>query len=642
MVKWSILAALCAPLIFAQARPVTATRIVRGNGVPAAGLCSTAADVGKIYFRADPAAANSTQYNCANIAASTYAWELGAGGGSSTAYTTTFSAVTGLTVTAATHGQGAKVVGFAFDNATPANLITETANFPTVAVNGDIVFAWSGSKTGYVIISSLGSGSASAGVTSVALVGTANKIAVSGTCTITTTGTCTFTIPDGAQLVTPDIGVATGTSLALTGSFSQGPSPPPAASGGTGAAEVYGLGSDPTANCVASGVGCLSWNTNGLKVSINADTLAYVTRGPASTTSGNGVCWNSTIGAILSDCGFVATTNARAISTTSPLGGGGNLSADRTLTCTTCVVASSPGAGLAHFAGGTQTATSSAVVEGDLTLADVTTKNASTSAHGFVPKLDNTSTHFLNGQGAWTTPAGGGGSGCITSGSNNQMVEDDGAGGCKSVTRTIATTSPLSGGGDLTADRTLACATCVVSTSPGVGVAHFAGSTQTETSSPVVSADLNITTTTCTNQLVSAISSGAVGTCHTIVQGDLPATTRARVFGAGFVNGGSALVAGASTYFTIPYACTISAWNITVDAGTATIDIWKIATGTAIPTVTNTIVASAAPAISTGTALHSTTLTGWTTSVTANDIFGINLKTVATATQATLNVQCDQ
>ncbi len=49
-----------------------------------------------------------------------------------------------------------------------------------------------------------------------------------------------------------------------------------------------------------------------------------------------------------------------SIATTSPLGGG-TITTSGTLTCTTCVVASSPGAGIAHFAGSTQTVTSSAV-----------------------------------------------------------------------------------------------------------------------------------------------------------------------------------------------------------------------------------------------------------------------------------------
>ena len=115
-----------------------------------------------------------------------------------------------------------------------------------------------------------------------------------------------------------------------------------------------------------------------------------------------------------------------------------------------------------------------------------------------------------------------------------------------------------------------------------------------------------------------------------------------RAIGASFNGGGLALTAGKTVYFTVPYACTIAAWNIAVDTGTATIDVWKIATGTAIPTVTNTITAAALPAISTGTAIHSTTLTGWTTSVAQNDIFGINLEAVSGATYANLILQCNQ
>jgi len=115
-----------------------------------------------------------------------------------------------------------------------------------------------------------------------------------------------------------------------------------------------------------------------------------------------------------------------------------------------------------------------------------------------------------------------------------------------------------------------------------------------------------------------------------------------RGFGYTFNGAGTALVAGQTGYLTIPFACTISAWNMSVDTGTATVDVWKIATGTAIPTVSNTITASALPAIASNTSLHSTTLTGWTTAVAANDIVGINLKTTASATVVNLTLECDQ
>ncbi|MGA2433934.1 MAG: hypothetical protein ABSG25_01475 [Bryobacteraceae bacterium] len=46
----------------------------------------------------------------------------------------------------------------------------------------------------------------------------------------------------------------------------------------------------------------------------------------------------------------------------------------------------------------------SAVVEADITLADNTTNNVSTSAHGFIPKAPNDATQFFRGDGAWGLP----------------------------------------------------------------------------------------------------------------------------------------------------------------------------------------------------------------------------------------------
>jgi hypothetical protein len=128
----------------------------------------------------------------------------------------------------------------------------------------------------------------------------------------------------------------------------------------------------------------------------------------------------------------------------------------------------------------------------------------------------------------------------------------------------------------------------------------------------------------------------------TAVAGQIPANVRARAIGSSFSGGGGALTAGLVNYFTVPFACTVSAWSMTVDTGTIAIDVWKVATGTAIPTVSNTITASAVPAISTGTAFHSATVTGWTTSVAANDIFAFNIKAASGPTVASIVLECDQ
>lgn len=198
-----------------------------------------------------------------------------------------------------------------------------------------------------------------------------------------------------------------------------------------------------------------------------------------------------------------------------------------------------------------------------------------------------------------------------------------------------------------------ACATCVVATSPGVGIAHFAGSTQTVTSSLIVAADVTSATITGT-QIASNVALAGSPTTTTQSADDASTKvattayvdrmkTRSINFSVGDP-GGSALTAAATTtaYFTVPYTCSISAWNLLIDAGTITVKFWKIASGTAIPTSANSINTSGV-AISSGTAIHSTTLSDFTsTAVTANDIMAMNVTVVATAKYVSGTLQCDQ
>lgn len=105
---------------------------------------------------------------------------------------------------------------------------------------------------------------------------------------------------------------------------------------------------------------------------------------------------------------------------------------------------------------------------------------------------------------------------------------------------------------------------------------------------------------------------------------------------------GPALSAGVLCLIVSPTACTISSWDMLVDAGTATVQTWKIATGTAIPTASNTISVSGVP-ITSGTAIHSTALNDFTTtSIAANDILAFKLAAVSTAKYIYFGVQCDQ
>ena len=107
--------------------------------------------------------------------------------------------------------------------------------------------------------------------------------------------------------------------------------------------------------------------------------------------------------------------------------------------------------------------------------------------------------------------------------------------------------------------------------------------------------------------------------------------------------GSSALSSGLTTYTAVPFGCTIKATTILISpADTATFTTWKVATGTALPTVGNSISTSGI-SISSGTAVRSTTVTDFTTTtVSANDFIGIHLNAVGgTATFASFMVECD-
>lgn len=106
----------------------------------------------------------------------------------------------------------------------------------------------------------------------------------------------------------------------------------------------------------------------------------------------------------------------------------------------------------------------------------------------------------------------------------------------------------------------------------------------------------------------------------------------------------SGLTAASTTtaYVTVPFACTLSAYNLVIDQGTITVKFWKRATGTQIPTSANSISTNGVN-ISTGTAVHSTTLTDFTTTaVVANDMLAMNVTAVTSATYVSATLQCDQ
>ncbi len=85
-------------------------------------------------------------------------------------------------------------------------------------------------------------------------------------------------------------------------------------------------------------------------------------------------------------------------------------------------------------------------------------------------------------------------------------------------------------------------------------------------------------------------------------------------------------------YYRFPYAGTINSWSIISSQANSTIaiDIWKHATGT-LPTSADKITSTTGPSLSGAQmTLDSTSMTGWTTSVAAGDIFIFHVAGAAT------------
>ncbi len=156
--------------------------------------------------------------------------------------------------------------------------------------------------------------------------------------------------------------------------------------------------------------------------------------------------------------------------------------------------------------------------------------------------------------------------------------------------------------------------------------------------------------TQATNRLLGRTTAGAgateeisVGTGLSLSSGVLSATgSGSSTAAVGYtINGGGSVittgVAGNGVY--IPFACTIT--SVTMQAnttGSIVIDIWKDNYASFPPTVADSICASAKPTITSSNKSQDTTLTGWTTSVSAGDVLYFNVDSVSSISNVVLTL----
>lgn len=107
--------------------------------------------------------------------------------------------------------------------------------------------------------------------------------------------------------------------------------------------------------------------------------------------------------------------------------------------------------------------------------------------------------------------------------------------------------------------------------------------------------------------------------------------------------GGSVITTGIKGDFRIPFACTIVSVTLLADqSGSIVVDIWKQAYADYPPEDANSITASAVPTISGAVKSEDTSLTGWTTGITAGDTLRFNVDSVATIERMTVVLEVNK
>ena len=104
--------------------------------------------------------------------------------------------------------------------------------------------------------------------------------------------------------------------------------------------------------------------------------------------------------------------------------------------------------------------------------------------------------------------------------------------------------------------------------------------------------------------------------------------------------GGSTITTGQKGHIRVSFACTINRVTMLADqSGSIVVDIWKDTYANFPPADADSITASAPPTISGAQKSEDSTLSGWTTSIAADDILAFNVDSVSTIERVALNLK---
>ncbi len=146
-------------------------------------------------------------------------------------------------------------------------------------------------------------------------------------------------------------------------------------------------------------------------------------------------------------------------------------------------------------------------------------------------------------------------------------------------------------------------------------------------------------TPTLVTPILGTPTSGTLTNCTGLPPAGLTTAAKTKSIGIVIDGGGSAITTGVKGDVSVPFACTITgARLLSNESGSIVIDIWKDTYANYPPTVADTITAAAKPTLSTATKSDDTTLTGWTTSISAGDTLRFNVDSITTCTRVVLQL----
>ncbi len=103
--------------------------------------------------------------------------------------------------------------------------------------------------------------------------------------------------------------------------------------------------------------------------------------------------------------------------------------------------------------------------------------------------------------------------------------------------------------------------------------------------------------------------------------------------------GGSAITTGGKAWVRVPYDMTITGWDITADqSGSIVIDVYKDTYANFPPDSSDSIAGTEKPTLSSAQKNQDTSLSSWTTSVSAGDYIKINVDSASTVTKVYLTI----